>query len=151
MSEKKRFNAVDLIIVISVIAIAAVGFFAVKHFTGKTSEETKTIVLETKKKKEGFCDVVKVGEVAFDGVQNTELGKIKYVNFKPAVEDTISVLDGSIKSAEIPNRYDVYITIEVPADSDVAVGKQMWIETGTYKCDGYIVEVNYDGKAEDKE
>lgn len=151
MSEKKKFNAVDLIIVILVIIIAAGGFFAVKHFTGKSSEETKTIVLETKKKKKDFCDVIKTGEIAFDGVQNVELGKIEGVEIKPAVEDTISVLDGSIKSAEIPNRYDAYITIEVPESCDVAVGKQVWIETGTYKCDGYVVEVNYNGKAADKE
>lgn len=147
MSEKKKFNAVDLVIVVLVIAIAAGGFFAIKMFSEKSEEQTKIIVLETKKKKESFCEIIKPGETAFDGVQNTELGKITDVQVKPAVEDIISVVDGSITNAIVPNRYDVYITIEVPESSEVAVGKQFWIETKTFKCDGYIVKVDDNGKA----
>lgn len=137
----KKFNIIDILIVVLAVIIVVGGIFAVKQFTKETDTEKKTIVLEIKEQKDEFCKVIKSGDIVYDGTDNKELGKVKSFEIKPAVKDGKSLLDGTIKSTEIPERYDILLDIETAKDTDVQVGKQMWIETAVYKASGYILGV----------
>lgn len=139
--DKKRFNIIDLIIALVIVAVVFAGAYAVKLMSADGNTETKVITLEIKQQKESFCKVVKKDDVAYDGTTNTKLGKVVDFKIQPAESDCRSTKDGTIKKSVIPERYDIYIDIETPKDTDVQVGKQMWIETSVYKAGGYILGV----------
>ena len=140
--EKRKFNLTDIIIVLFVAAVVAVSAYMINRYAEPETGETKTIVLEVTSQKKAFCDAVKKDDIAYDGVQNVELGRIVDYEIKPAVTDSVSLNSGEVVRAEIPDRYDVFLKIEVPKESDVRVGKQLWVETSIIKCSGYILEVN---------
>lgn len=144
---KRKFNAVDLIIVIFILIVIAGGIFAVRMLGSEKTIETKTIVVELTKQKEYFTKIIKKGEIAYDGVENTRLGEVVDFKIENAKSDGISTLDGTVGRSPFPERYDIMLTIEVPESTDVQVGKQMWIETNTYKCNGYVLQVTDAGKA----
>lgn len=148
--EKKKFNVIDTLIVVFVIVVIAGGAFAVRQFMNRGDGETKTIVVEVTERKESFCSILKKDDVAYDGVENVKLGNVVDYEVKPAEIDSISSLNGTIKHTVIPERYDILLTLEIPQETDIQVGKQLWIETSLYKCDGYVVEVNDGGKAAEK-
>lgn len=145
--KNRKFNAIDILIIFFAAVVIVGGTFAVNKFMNRESGETKQIVLEVLDNKKSFCDIVKTGETVYDGVENVQLGQIIAVETKPAETDSFSSIDGVIKHTTIPERYDMYLTIEIPQETDVLVGKQLWLETAAYKCSGYILEVNDGGKA----
>lgn len=137
----KKFNIIDVLIVVFVAAVVAVGMLAVNRFTKDEATETKTVILEITDQKEGFCSVIKEGEIVYDGTENTKLGTVTSYEIKPCEKYGTSLIDGTVKRSEVPDRYDILLYIEAPKDTDVQVGKQMWIETSMYKASGYILGV----------
>lgn len=139
---KKKINILDIVIVIALIIVVAAGAFFVNAIRNKPEGETKFITVEVRETKDFYKDIIKVGDIAYDGVQNTKLGEVREFKVGPAMTDGISTLTGEVERTEIPDRYDILLKIEVPAETEVQVGKQMWIETALYKCDGFILEVS---------
>ena len=144
---KKKFNAVDAIIILFAVIIVAAVAFIVRQFINSGDGEMKRIVVEITEQKESFCNILTKNDVAYDGVENVKLGTVVDFEVKPSEIDSISSLDGTIKHTTIPERYDILLTLEVPQETEAPVGKQLWIETSLYKCDGYILEVDDGGKA----
>ena len=138
---KKKINVLDILIILFLAVVVVAGAMLVKGFMSSESTETKIIVVESTKLKQSFCDNLTTGETAFDGVQNVELGKVVDCEVKPCEVDSISADDGTVKRVKYPERFDALISIEVPKQTDVQVGKQLWIETQTYKCSGYVIEI----------
>lgn len=143
---KKKFNVIDILIILFIVLAVGGGTFAVRSFMNRGSGETKQIVLEVTDKEENFCKVIKKDDEVYDGVENVKLGKVVDFEIKDAEIDSISSIDGTIKHTKIPERYDILLTIEIPQETDVQVGKQLWIESSMYKCSGYILEVNDGGR-----
>lgn len=137
----KKFNIIDVLIVVLIAAVVGGGIFAIKMFTRETETETKTVILEISDQKESFCSVIKENEIVYDGTENTKLGEVIKYEIKPCEKYGKSMVDGTVKSSEIPGRYTVLLYIKTPKDTDVQVGKQMWIETSIYKASGYILGV----------
>lgn len=142
MKGKKKINILDVIIVIFVVGVVLGATALVQSFAGDSVSETKTVVVEATQLKESFCNILKTGEIAYDGVQNVKLGEVIDYEIKPCEKDSVSVKDGTIKRVKVPERYDVLITVEIPAETEIVVGKQMWLETSIYKCSGYVLEIN---------
>ncbi len=140
--KKIKFNLIDILVVVLVLALIAGGVFFAKSYNKNEEQGTKTIVLEAKELKKSICDVVKTDDIAYDGTKNTRLGEIVDFEVKPAMTDSISSRDGVVKKVEIPERYDLYLTIEVPQNSDIQIGEHFWIETSVFKCNGYVLEIN---------
>ena len=138
---KRKFNALDLLIVIIVLAFVAGGIFAVRTFTTEKTGETKIITVEVVKQKEYFTKVIKEDDVVYDGVKNVKMGKIVGYEVNNSMIDGFSAIEGTVDRVDYPGRFDILISIEVPVSADVQVGKQMWFETSTYKFGGYILGV----------
>lgn len=139
---KKKFNVIDGLIILFLAAVVAVGMVYVRRISKPAEEGTKTIVLEVREKKELFASVMQEGDQLWDGTQKKEFGVLKSVEKRPARKDVVSQKDGTIRSVEIPERYDIYLTVEVPESEKVNVGKGLWLESQRYKCNGYILEVS---------
>ena len=145
--EKKfKINIVDFIVVLVVIAVVAAAALILKPrlFAGGTVAETETkiITIELAKQKQYMTENIVVGEMAYDAIGNTNYGKVVSYDIKPATETVVSKTDGSVKTANIPERYDIYVNFEASADSTAEVGKLATIYTKSFKASGYVIGIN---------
>lgn len=140
----KRFNIIDILIVLAVILIAAAAL--VLSGKGKTGEDTesgvKTVVLEVMETHEGLWRNVTVGDKVTEKVEKKQIGKITDVSVKPATKASYDRRTGEPKIITLPEREDIYITMEIDKDADVAVGKALSIVTKHFAGHGYVTRID---------
>lgn len=110
--------------------------------------ELKIIVMNREKI---GVDVIKEGDILKEYDTGTILGQIKKVEVYPASTEVVTT-EGEIKAAEIPDRYDLIITIDgeaivtdnsiISGKSELRIGNKLVLRTKTYALDSIILEVN---------
>ena len=142
MSTKKKFNITDALIILVVLVVAAAAVFVLSAKDASPQGKTKTIVVEFKEKTEEFCSIPQIGDNILDAATKQELGTLVDIKKEAASTNTTSVEEGKVVKTLIPNRYTLYLTIELNSATDSAkIGKSMYIQGRTYACSGYVVEV----------
>lgn len=111
---KVKFNVMDVIIVLILLAAIGAGVFLLGGSAQGGSTQTKTIELQVElaKQEEAFTKLPKVGDKAAIGVKEKMDVTVTKVEVKPAVTTAEDVLNGTRPLVEIPKRYDVLITLE---------------------------------------
>lgn len=154
MSEKKvRFTGIDVIIVIVVLAVLAVGGAMLLPKIMNTSETEKvdfTVMIQSKD--ENFANAVTVGDNVTISLTEKDGGIVKAVESKPAEAMAYNSIDGTYSNEVIEGKYDVYITIEADASiSDLAVktggtavkvGSEIPVRGKGYASTGYVIDIN---------
>ncbi len=109
---KKKLNALDLfLIAIVIVAVIAVG---IRFTAAKTEKATSPVHLEV------VARVDNIRECSVNSIQKSEafyekgqlFGKVKSISVEPFV-DNIEMMNGQLVSAENPEKYTVYITLDV--------------------------------------
>ncbi len=151
-----KLSIIDLAIVLVLILVVGVGytmFFA----GGKNVDSTNNLVeydIEITLKTKEYADVIKVGDDIRDSVKGNYLGKVIDVQVMPSTKVTEDLENGKYIQAEVPNRYDIVLTLEangmvtsssIAAEgSQIAVGKRMYIKGKGYASEGYILAIRYE-------
>ena len=146
MSTKKKFNIIDIIIVAVIIAVIA---GVCTMLFGKTDTSapnapkySKTVVIEGLQKSQTFCNLVKEGDKIFDTVSKKELGVLKSKEIKDDTVQTTASEEGKIKKVPVPDKYDIYLTIEVTNPEITAnIGTNISIHSKMYVLSGHIVDI----------
>ncbi len=136
----KKFNVIDIIIVVALVAAVCAGFL----LTGGSDvadDATKLITVEIPEKREGFSENVVIGDKAIDKVEKNELGVVTAVEVKPCEKNSYDRDNGGIVKTAIPMRENVYVTIETDADTEIEVGKSLSVITKHFSGAGYVVGV----------
>jgi len=142
MSAKKKFNLIDICIVLAAVVIAAACVFVLGAKAPGTQAETKTVVIEIREKTEDFCKIPQKGDVILDAATKQELGTLIETEKTEAFTSVASVEDAKMVKTRIPDRYHLYLTVEMHSmTQDAKIGKSMYIQGRTYACSGYIVDV----------
>lgn len=121
-NSKPRFNSIDLIIILVVAAIIAVGVYMVMPKGGSSDsadsgdKNVKAIIeIEFMKKDEYLTELPKVGDSVTIGVKEKMPAVVTKVEARPAEEVSYDLNVGSASWQEIPNKYDIYVTMEADA------------------------------------
>ena len=143
MAEKaKKFNIIDILIAAAVVAVAVVGVFA---GGGKQSDNTETakklVTLEITEKHIGFGENVTAGDKVTEKVDKKQIGEVIGAEVKPCEKNSYDRITGAPTVAVIPERENVYVTMRIDNDANVAVGKQLSIITKHFSGHGYVTEV----------
>lgn len=148
MDTKKKFNLIDAIVIVIVAIVIAASAVVLMPKQEKTEKKktvekvNQTVVLEVKEKTLMFCENIKVGDTVKESTSKAKLGKITAIEKKPAVAYTVATKDASFVKTEIPDRYDLYITIEIKnSETKRRIGHGLSILGRTYVCSGGIVNV----------
>ena len=139
----KKFNIIDALIIIAVVAVIG-GVFALKNTGGTTTEEVigeKLVTLEILEKHEGFSENVVIGDKVIEKVEKKMLGTVESVSKKPSEKNSYDRVTGAPKTIIIPEREDVYVTIRADKNAEVAVGKQLSVITKHFAGHGYVTKV----------
>lgn len=148
-----KFNILDLFIIVMIIVLGIGGFYKIRK-TNPTDiiipkpVELKISVIEREK---FGIDMMEEGDILKEYDTGTVLGEIKKIEVNPATAEVTNA-DGEIKIAEIPDRYDLLITIDgkaiitensiISGKSELRIGSKLVLRTKTYALDSIILEVN---------
>ena len=142
MNEVKKFNIMDVIIILVIIAVTAVVIKVMAIKSAQEDLEKVAVVLEVTQRDKYFRDAPQVGDVIIDASTKEEIGTLLKKEVKPAVSTNTSVTDGKFTKAEMPDHYDLYLTVELKADEeDAKIGRSLYIQSHNYACTGFVVDI----------
>lgn len=137
----KKLNVVDILIVIVLIAaIAAVAALKIGGVGTDTEAVKRTVTLELTEKHEGFSENVVIGDKVTEKVEKKQIGVITGVKAVPCEKNSYDRGTGEAVTVTIPEREDVYVTMEINDDPSITVGKTLSIITKHFTGSGYVVE-----------
>ncbi|MDD7352213.1 DUF4330 domain-containing protein [Peptoniphilus sp. AGMB00490] len=105
-------NIVDLLVIILILALVAVGVkrFGTKAAVGEASTKKGVITAEVKDVRDVTANNIKVGDKIFDYDKGTYLGKIVAAEVEPYKDKT--EYQGKFYNSEVPGKYRVIMTID---------------------------------------
>lgn len=153
-----KINIIDLLIVLLVIAIAG-GIYLV-FFSGsdKQAAETSKVVydFEITNVNKDFVDAINPGDPIRDSTRGNELGTVVSKESRKATMLNEDLINGRYIIADVPNAYDVVITIEADADitpaniivggAEIKVGKKFFIKGKGYANQGFVTKITLMGQ-----
>ena len=151
---KRRFNIVDVIIIVIIICAVAVGGRVFKKFSSDADKGDQTVYFEfmaTKVRYEG-ANKVKIGDRVYNSKNATYLGEVERVEVSPYYEAVFDPSKGENVPVELTNKCNVdifvkskgYVTDEgiFPEGQNLKVGQEFFLKGKGYAFEGYIVGVN---------
>ena len=152
---KIKFNVMDfLIIIILAVLVVAGSWFLVNHSRSAALSQNKTVemTVELVDKKKEFTELPEVGDAVVLGEKEKMDAVVTKVEIKNALMLGYDLLEGRILESEIPDRYDVQITVqadgsESPAEvtingNGVRVGMGVAMKAKNWAGYGYAIAVD---------
>lgn len=146
---KVGFNFVDVIIIGLVIALLAAGVY--KLFIVNTTLAIQNNNIEFKVLVEEVryptVESIKAGQAVRDVQTNIPLGNVVSKEVSP-YKEAVPTLDGKVVLAEVPDKYDVIITIASPAvvtdnsimigNKEIKIGAQISVKSNVFSVTGIV-------------
>ena len=148
-----KFNILDLFIIAMIIVLGVGGFYKVKKVNPTNIIKPKPIDLKiiVMEREKFSADMIKEGDILKEYDTGIVLGEITDIEVNPAAAE-VATIDGEIKMAEIPDRYDLIITVDAKAmitenaimsgNKELRIGNKLVLRTKTYALDSIVLEVN---------
>ena len=124
--KKAKFNTMDFVIILVVVlVVAAAGYFFVSSTGASTGsggsgskDVTSTIEVEFIKNDLYMTELPQVGDKVTIGAKEKMPATVVGVRAEPAKVVSYDLENGSAGWAEIPDKYDIYVTLEANAVDD---------------------------------
>lgn len=130
-----RFTALDLIILVVLLAVAAAVVWFFGPFrdgeAGKDAQVNIEYTIEIKGMEEEYLGNIRVGDIVIDSVTKKGIGTVTAVETMPLVDYVLNTEDGVMMEKEYPGRSTILVTVSSPATVN---------ERG-YNIDGYRVAI----------
>jgi len=151
--KKFRFNWVDVVIIILIIAIGLLGFAYLKsRNTVSNAQMTKLyFVFETNKNIQSIAEQFTPGTIVTFGVKNVDKGKITDAKVVPYTNEVADIVNGKWFMRDIPGLYSAQVRIEFDGyESDSSYSgsqEQIMVGLGTVisgkgiNSEGYVLDV----------
>lgn len=154
---KRKFNWVDIVIILAIVIIG-MGVWArlgdtVERVTAAPTEFSYKV--EVRKVRSFTVDALERSlghEFNMDDRARTDdMGELIEIDVRPATEE-VELANGTTRQAEIPNRYDVVLTLRVsgsvndfgyftPQLSNIGAGAKVVMTSKFARVQGHIIEV----------
>ena len=157
---KFRFNWVDAVIIVLVIAVGLLGFFYLKSRNTVSGAQTSKLyfVFETNKNTKDIAEQFTPGTQVTFGVKNVDKGVITQSNVVPYTSEVADALNGKWLMQNIPGLYSAQVRVEFDGyESDNAFSgsqEQIMVGLGTVisgkgiNSEGYVLDV---GRADNQQ
>lgn len=159
-----KISIVDICVVLIIIIGALGAYFTISTVNGGAISQNSKVVLnssapvleatitfELKGVRDVTRDSLLEGDEVFETEDNKFIGTINEVTYKAATKDYVAA-DGSIYIAEIPESYDVMVTVDAKgkktssgfyteSDLQILYGKEIEIKTSSVKTKPKVVGI----------
>lgn len=139
----KKFNVIDILIIAAVAVAVAGAAFIKKGGVEPEEDGKKLITLEITEKHTGFSENVVVGDSVTEKVHKKQIGTVVGVKKVNSEKNSYDRASGKPTVTVIPEREDVYVTMEVSSDTEAYVGKPLSVITKHFAGSGYVTAVDY--------
>lgn len=150
-----RFTALDLIILIVLLAVIALAVWFFGPFGGADAGDNTQVnieyTVEIKGMEEAYLDNIRVGETVIDSVTKKSIGTITAVETMPFIDYILNTEDGVLLEKEYPGQYTLLVTVSSPAAQNergyhidgyrVAIGALHYIQLPNFVGSGYCIGV----------
>lgn len=153
-----KINIVDMIIVLAILLLAGGVYFVFFGGSDKQVLETSKVVydFEITNVNKDFVDAITPGDPIRDSVRGNELGTVTNKTSRNATMLNEDLINGRYIIADVPDAYDVVITIEADANitpaniivggAEVKVGKKFFIKGKGYANQGFVTKITLMGQ-----
>ncbi|MEA4848519.1 MAG: DUF4330 domain-containing protein [Clostridiaceae bacterium] len=153
-----KINIIDLVIVLLVISVAGGAYMLFFRDSDKQVTNTDKLVydFEITNVNQDFVDAITPGDPIRDSNRGNELGTVVSKASRKATMLNEDLINGRYIIAEVPEAYDVVITIEAAADitpaniivggAEVKVGKKFFIKGKGYANQGFVTKMTLSGQ-----
>lgn len=141
-----KISIIDLLIlafVIVAVAATAYKFHFSAHKDVNTANGQIVYTLKVQGVRDFTANQLAVGDAVYDKESNKEIGEITQIR-KEDAEEFVNMADGTFVMQNIPNKYDLYLTIE----SDARITDEGYFANGTKQIGAYSNLNVYTQKAE---
>ena len=153
-----KVNIVDLIIILVILSLIGGIYFVFFGGSDKQVVETSKIVYEfeiTNVNKD-FFDAITPGDPIRDNIRGNEIGTVVSKVFRKATMLNEDLINGKYVIVEVPDAYDVVITIEgkaniTPANiivggAEIKIGKKFSIKGKGYANQGFVTKITLEAQ-----
>lgn len=149
----KKFTVIDILIVIVLIAVIAIGGYILvpKILNNEELKNVECTVLLNDTEKE-LAEAMKVGDEVTMSLTEKDGGVIKNIEVKPAEKTELNIMSGEYVQQTLDNRVDIYVTVDMKAsvtDTSVKVGSTVFkvgaettLRGKGYAAMGYVIVIN---------
>ncbi len=158
MSKRKtKFNIMDAIILVVLLAVVAVLLYVFvfsesgEAALGETDTYTLTYVVEVTKLSEEYADRVKVGAAVVDSSKKLPIGTVVAVEKHPHQHLGTNYTEGEMSLTTVDGYSDLYVTLEASATLsgitysvggfEVRVGNKVYLAFSDLVCEGYCISL----------
>lgn len=159
-NKKVKFNGIDVLIIVLIIAVACAGFYILygRNQAGVVSaQDTKvTVVVELTGREQNLADEIKVGDTVMIGEKDKMPAVVENVEIVPAKMTGYDTINGAVKNSLIPGQVDIRITmsgdgseteksVEISGVS-IRVGEETVVASKGWAGKGYVIGLETDSK-----
>ena len=150
---KKKFNIVDVFIILAALVIAVIGIKFLRKKEVITPTTTKIVYrFRSDEQDPSVGDMVTDNMNVYDSIKNYYIGKVTDKELVPAVRDVFDETTGVMNNAEVPGRVNIILTIEADGivsgkdilldnQYELKVGNQAFVKGKGFASTGYIVGI----------
>jgi len=147
--EKVKFNFVDVIIICVILALLAAGVYKLLIVNRALALQNSHVEFKVLVEKVRLPSVesIKEGQPVRDVQTNIPLGNVISKEVSP-YKEAVPTLDGRVVLAEVPEKYNVIITIESPAivtdnsimigNKEIKIGAQISVKSNVFSLTGIV-------------
>ena len=152
-NKKIRFNVIDfLILLVIIIAVVSIVFRSglKDSVIGARSNQTIEFTVRINNVQKDTFSIIQIDDVVYAQKDDAALGKITAKNYRPA-ETYIALDSGEIKKTYIPDRYDIFLTIEGKGSSTKEgnmINGNFFVASGRY-ISAYTNDVSFNFEVTD--
>lgn len=147
--EQVRFNFVDAVIILLVLALIAAGAYKLLFVNRALALQNSQIEFKVFVEEVRMPTVESIieGQPVRDVQTNTPLGTVKGVEAAP-YQEAVPTWDGKVVMADVPEKYNVIITMESPAivtdnnimigNKEIKIGAQISVKSNIFSVTGIV-------------
>lgn len=153
-----KLNMVDYIIIFVLLALVGGVYYVFFGGSDKQVVETSKVLYEFEitNVNKAFVDAITPGDPIRDNIRGSEIGKVVSKASRNATMLNEDIINGRYVIADVPDMYDVVITIEgqaniTPANiivggAEIKVGKKFSIKGKGYANQGFVTKITLAGQ-----
>ncbi len=160
---KKRFNIVDAILVLLIVAAVAVClmFLRSRESAGGAQSTKVHFTVELRRVSREMIDCVETAGIGSNVYRSTDgqyLGTLESFTYTAQAETEFAAVSGEYAQYEVPDRYQLYLNVVgdgALSATDISVngiavkiGQEIYVKGKGYAGGGYVVGVDVDGEVE---
>lgn len=157
----RLFGKINILDFLIILFAAAVVFGAYTFFSGDSSEKVSQSSkleydFEITNVNQDFVDAINEGDPIRDSTRGNFMGRVISKSSRKATMLNEDLINGRYVIAEVPNAYDVVITIEAAATitptnvivdgQEIKVGKKFYIKGKGYANQGFVTRMAFDAQ-----